>query len=175
MSKKQRYPLRYHIARLLRRYHILLVIPYYLHRFLQPKYTCGAVGIVVHDDRLLLVEHVFHPRYPWGLPGGWVGANEDPADAVQRELREELGLHVSRTELIHLKHTGRFHIDVAYLCHISDPTITALSYELLSYRWYPLGQLPPLLSFHRYAVEAWIHRHYAGGLLTDDPVTTAAL
>ena len=61
-------------------------------------------GCCVNDaDEFLLVEHVFHPRLPWGLPGGWIGFNEDPVKTVQREIQEELGLDVSVDEAARIR------------------------------------------------------------------------
>ena len=42
------------------------------------------------------------PKYKpdWDLPGGMAEANEPPADAVRRELREELGLDLHVGELL---------------------------------------------------------------------------
>ncbi|WP_246083102.1 NUDIX domain-containing protein [Nonomuraea diastatica] len=42
--------------------------------------------------RVLLVDPAYKPN--WDLPGGMAEANEAPADALHRELAEELGLHL---------------------------------------------------------------------------------
>ena len=51
----------------------------------------GAIGAVFDaQGRVLLVRHRYMSG--WQLPGGGVGRNEPPRQAVLRELREELGL-----------------------------------------------------------------------------------
>ncbi len=53
-----------------------------------------SVGAVVLDDerRILVVRHANDGL--WTLPGGCVEPDEDPEEAVVRELQEELGLAV---------------------------------------------------------------------------------
>lgn len=58
----------------------------------------SAYGIVVHDNRILLVKE--HGRYH--LPGGGLDLGEDPKDGVIREVREETGSTVADPELIDL-------------------------------------------------------------------------
>lgn len=49
-----------------------------------------VTGFVVHDDATLLL---WHPLLQmWVPPGGHVEEDEDPAEAVLREIREETGL-----------------------------------------------------------------------------------
>jgi ADP-ribose pyrophosphatase YjhB (NUDIX family) len=52
-----------------------------------------SADVLLRDaaGRLLLVNPAYKPD--WDLPGGMAEANEPPADAACRELREELGLH----------------------------------------------------------------------------------
>lgn len=147
---------RQQLALLIRRIPLLMRIPYYLYRFIQPKYSIGVVGVVINEKQeVLLVEHVFHPKRPWGLPGGWIGFDENPAETASREISEELGLDVGATQLLVAEKTQYHHIDFAYLCHPMglDNDITDLSYELLGYGWFTQQTLPPLHAFHYLAIE----------------------
>ena len=131
-----------------------MLVPYYTYRFFQPKYSIGVIGVVLNQaSEVLLVEHVFHPRIPWGLPGGWIGFNEDPSVAVIREFREELSLEISIVSLLLTKRTQFNHLDIAYLCE-SNNDIGELSYELLGFKWFSKSNLPPLHKFHYEAITA---------------------
>lgn len=114
----------------------------------QPKFTAGAVGVVFNEvGRVLLVEHVFHPYAPWGLPGGWVDRNENPADTVRREMQEELQLPIEVGPLLAVEINYRNHLDLAYLC-TTRGVIGRLSRELLAANWYDPHHLPKLQPFH---------------------------
>jgi len=129
------------------------------YRLRQPRVTIGAVGVLLDGagEQVFLVEHVLHAEYPWGLPGGWIGRGENPAQAVEREFREETGLHVRalRPLLIECTPQLRAHLDTVFLCVLDgEPQTARLSHELLSCRWTPLDALPPLVPFHRKAIRA---------------------
>ena len=140
-------------AALLRRFPVLIRLPFLLFRRLQCHYTVGVAGVVMDEKgRVLIVEHAFHPRYPWGLPGGWIGDDEDPADAILRELREELQLAAQVIRVLHTSKPFRSHIDVSFLCESLSP-IGTLNLELLDFRWIDPDELPELHDFHRQSIE----------------------
>ncbi len=147
---------RQRLASFLRRFPLFIRLIYYAYRIIQPKFTLGVTGIVFNSTgQVLLVEHLFHPRLPWGLPGGWIGNNEDPAIAVQRELQEELTLTVSIQTIIRVEKTQYNHVDMAFLCQ-AQTEIGALSYELLAYRWHDVATLPRL---HKFQYDAIMQAH----------------
>jgi ADP-ribose pyrophosphatase YjhB (NUDIX family) len=140
------------IANFIRRFPFLMAAAHYAFRIVRWKYSLGVVGIVWNDQHeVLLVEHVFHPRLPWGLPGGWVDFNEEPATAVIRELREELQVVVDEVRIVMIRKTQYHHLDIAFECRTASP-VGRLSRELLGCRWFHLNDLPRMHKFHYDAI-----------------------
>jgi ADP-ribose pyrophosphatase YjhB (NUDIX family) len=62
-------------------------------RTIAPSFTVGAMAFIERPDgALLMVKQVYRNR--WGVPGGLLERGEEPADAVVREVKEEVGLDV---------------------------------------------------------------------------------
>jgi 8-oxo-dGTP pyrophosphatase MutT (NUDIX family) len=59
----------------------------------------GVLALVEQGNKILLVRHSY--KSGWMLPGGAVGRGEPPADAILRELKEEIGLtHAAPPQLM---------------------------------------------------------------------------
>ena len=150
------------IAELVRRYPLIIRLPYLLFRRFQPRYTIGVVGILINDmGQILIVEHVLHPEHPWGLPGGWIDSDEQPAVAVVRELKEELQLDTIVKDIIHIEKRYKNHIDIAFTCEALN-SVGKLSNELLNYQWADPNHLPPLNTFHKSAIEIALKTFHRG-------------
>ncbi len=71
----------------------------------------GVVAVIRRDDRLLVIQRSAHVRAPlaWCFPGGEIEPGESQADALIREMREELNADVAPGELLmtQTKHDGR--------------------------------------------------------------------
>jgi ADP-ribose pyrophosphatase YjhB (NUDIX family) len=64
------------------------------------KPTIRVAGMLAVDGRILMVEQSRGEERYWLLPGGGVRFGETLADALKRELREELGLRVGVGRLL---------------------------------------------------------------------------
>lgn len=120
-----------------------------------PRHRVGAVVVLFNDEnRLLLVEHLYHPDEPWGLPGGWVGPGESPQEAARRELLEETRFEVEIGPLVHMERSPRpWHLSIAFTGRLLGGDLH-LSGELLDAVWVDPEHLPDgLSSFVRRAVE----------------------
>lgn len=149
---------RQRIAALLLRFPFLSSGLRFVARQLHGRFSAGVVGVVLNTrGEILIVEHVFHPESPWGLPGGWLHQREAPTVALERELLEELGImvEVGKPLLVSTGYSSTNHIDISFLCR-TDSDAIALSSELLDFRWVPPEALPRMNPFHTASVAATI-------------------
>ncbi len=126
---------------------------------LQPKFMVGAVAVVFdHLGRVLLFRHTYRTEYPWGFPGGWLKAGEDPTDAVEREVFEESGYRVrARYPLVIGGDRDLRRLDLIFLCELVDGEFHP-SAEVSAAEFVALSDLPGRVEpFHvqvaHYAVE----------------------
>jgi ADP-ribose pyrophosphatase YjhB (NUDIX family) len=61
----------------------------------------GVGAIILRGDEVLLIQRGREPAYgEWSVPGGLVEVGESLADAVRREVLEEVGLDVAVGDLV---------------------------------------------------------------------------
>jgi ADP-ribose pyrophosphatase YjhB (NUDIX family) len=108
--------------------------------------------------RILVVEPTYKPT--WDIPGGGVEVDESPRHAAQREVREELGLHIEPGDLIAvdwLPHDGNFTEVVAFLFDggVLSPAarsqIVVDPSEIRSHRFVVLEEAEQLLDAEQFA------------------------
>ncbi len=158
-------PLKQRVAGVMRRFPFLYPL---LSRFIglfAARFTVGVTGVVFNErGEILLLEHVFRGRYPWGLPGGWVRWHERPQDALRRELVEEVGLdvRVGLPLLVDLDDLPG-HLETAFLCEV-EGDVGLLSGEILAARWVPPDALPDgLKPLEREMVDRALRLRWGGG------------
>lgn len=101
-----------------------------------------AVGAVIHDDEgnMLIV---YTTDDMWGTPGGGVDPGEHPAEAVVREVFEEVGLIVvpERVLSVHLHHVAYPNGDVidytvlVFRCTALEGDLVAHDGEVVRWEW----------------------------------------
>lgn len=126
-------------------------------------FTASAIVFDDHE-RVLLVHH--NKLRQWLYPGGHIDPNEDPAQAAQREVLEETGIH---TEVITgdlfthpavTTHAPPYtiiemdvtdtnigphrHIDLVYVLRAVSGDLTAQLDEVSGARWVPIADLAEL-------------------------------
>jgi ADP-ribose pyrophosphatase YjhB (NUDIX family) len=125
--------------------------------------TFGVKGVVVRncDDALLLVRHAYGNTSIWNLPGGgYRPRREAPADAVVREIHEELGLDVTAPEVLGEYRTqaqGKRDTVTIFVCPVADDP-PRLGDEIAEARWFPLSDidgLAPVYGITTHALELY--------------------
>lgn len=110
-----------------------------------------CVGALVHDDeaRLLVVRRGREPgRGRWSVPGGRVEPGESDAEAVEREVLEETGLHVSvgiRVGTVVRDGPGDLSYDIRdFACALAGPAVPVAGDDADEARWVTRAELAEL-------------------------------
>lgn len=119
----------------------------------------AADGIVLDGDRVLLLERAHPPSEGlWVLPGGLVEPDETARAAVEREVREEVGLRVRAAAFVGLYddpgRDERGNVSAAYTCRptADDPAPEPVE-EARRVAWHPIDD-PPELGFDHASIVA---------------------
>lgn len=66
----------------------------------QDQFLVGVTGVILNEkNEILLFKHTYR-KQSWSLPGGYLKAGEHPAEALEREIKEESGLVVSADDML---------------------------------------------------------------------------
>lgn len=110
-----------------------------------PEIEVVAAVLRDRDGRVLIAERPAGKPLAgfWEFPGGKLEPGEAAGSALQRELKEELGIRVEQAHrLLRLSHTypgRRVHLDVWRVTHYSG---TPASHEGQRLTWVPSAELP---------------------------------
>ena len=121
-------------------------------RTLTPSFHVGALCVIERaDGALLLLRQSYRRKEAWGFPGGLLKRGEEPADAVRREIREELGVEVDVDDAPMVVVEARYRrVDVIFRGRLAgdepDPPPPApASPEIVEVQWFDPKALPILL------------------------------
>ncbi len=117
------------------------------------KSPASAAAAVILDEqrRVLLIRRGIQPfEGSWALPAGYQEVDEDPREAVTREVREETGLEVrtgSLINLIYIPDDPRKPANLAvFLCSVVGGQLCAGD-DARDAQWFALDALPEDIGF----------------------------
>ncbi len=97
------------------------------------EHRISSGGIVVVDDRVLLVRHCIEQKYDfWVAPGGGLESGESITEGAVREVKEETGLLVEPLKPIYLEQfhqPDQQHIKTWVLCRYLSGEISTTAPE----------------------------------------------
>lgn len=115
-------------------------------RFFQNQFLVGVTGVIFNEkNEVLLFKHTYR-QHSWSLPGGYLKSGEHPAEALEREIKEESNLVVSIDESLKTRtdRTGA-RLDMCYTGVFIGGEFTP-SQEVSAYGFYSQDTLPLLRS-----------------------------
>lgn len=107
----------------------------------QTTFTISVGAIVVNaEGKVLLLDHVLRPASGWGIPGGFINANETPDQAVRREICEEIGLEIEDVRLHGVQIINR-HLEILFRAR-ARAAGEIKSFEINKIGWFEPDKMP---------------------------------
>lgn len=112
-----------------------------------PSYTVGAVLVLRRADGCVLLVEQRHSG-GWALPGGLLKRSEDPVDGLVREVGEEIGVQLEKSQLpapTALVDPRARRVDLVFVLDAEGRQPRREDeVEVLRLGWFALGELPPM-------------------------------
>lgn len=112
-------------------------------RATQTRFTVTAGALIFNDSgQILLLKHRFRAGSGWGIPGGFLETGEQPEEALRRELREEIGLEVTRVEIFTARSFKKpRQVEILFRCR-ANADVKPQTMEVEHAEWFSLQKLP---------------------------------
>jgi mutator protein MutT len=112
-------------------------------RATQTRFTVTAGAIIFNDaGEVLLLKHRFRAGSGWGIPGGFLELDEQPEQALRRELHEEIGLDVHHVEIFTARSFKKpRQVEILYRCR-ANAQVKPQTIEVERAEWFSLQNLP---------------------------------
>jgi len=110
------------------------------------QFTVG-VGAIIKENgnhKYLLVQHKYPlggPQEKWGLPGGGVHESNIPK-ALEREIRQELGIEISVGRLLVMDESQSPRLDLFYECDIVNGTKPLPRVDVSEIGYFSIAEFP---------------------------------
>ena len=106
-------------------------------------------GVIIKDDKVLLLKRAVKPVGKWCLPGGRIEFRESAENAAEREILEETGLRTKVKRLVGVysepKRDNRWHaVSIAYIMKLTGGKLR-INEESSDAKYF--SRLPPNMAF----------------------------
>ena len=119
-------------------------------------------AIIVNNNKVLLIRDSRESQVIWEIPGGRMNIDEEPREAVAREINEELGIDVEVGAVVYMEQffhqqEGKRAFVIVYECQMKDMSaqMTMSEAELCEIVWISAAELPlyPLFPEYKRALD----------------------
>lgn len=107
-------------------------------------------AIIIRANKILLIKRGNEPfKDYWALPGGYIEWDEEAEETVRKEVKEEVGLDVTKMTLLNAytkpERDPEQKITLAYIVETKDTPHAGD--DAKAYQWFALDNLPVQLAF----------------------------